>query len=663
MATQTNVNITRQDPEIEAFRLGLLDDTQSLVRDQIFGQNVQNLRDQGLSENQILERLNLTTDAEGNPLSEEEMAANLERVGNISQDQLFSPPDYETAGISEGEQQAVDLAQEGIGGYQPFLDDAESTLGQASDLMTGAAAGLGTAGDAAMAEARTGQANLGQAIQGGRDVAATTAGQISDAVGAQRGIAGDASQALASQALAGQAGIGQAVQQGQREADIGQAALSGTSNFARQVAGQTQQGMLGQARRGQVGADVAAQRARASTADAQRQLRDAGNFGMGAARSGIGQLQGTTGGFDPQGIGSFMNQYEDAAVQQAMQDIAAAGAQQRKAIGDAETFAGGSRRIRGEVERGMLSENILKEQGRTAASMRQAGFESAAQRAQKAFEDQMGRGQSAAMGTGELGQAGASTQVDAAGRAGQLGLGAEGLAQTGSLQGAQLGMEAYGTGGQMGLDAAGLRQRGDIAGTQFGMSAADAARAGATTGAELGMGAAETGARLGMGAEQAGITGSQIAGQMGMSAEEAAARGAIAGTGLGMDAVRTDMAAEQGIGSLGGQLAGVGMNQATLGGQTSALGAADIDRLITTGGLERGIEQAGIEADRMTDLQAYSQPYQQYGFMSDIYSGVPTGSSTTQVASMPRTNPVQTAVGLGIGAYGAATGAQQAGLF
>jgi hypothetical protein len=222
-------------------------------------------------------------------------------------------------------------------------------------------------------------------------------------------------------------------------------------------------------------------------------------------------------------------------------------------------------------------------------------------------------------------------------------------------------------------------------GAQLGMTAADAARAGATTGAQLGMdaagqgmqarmnaagqgaqlgmGAAETGARLGMGAESAGISGADIYGRYGMGAEDAAARGAVAGTGLGMDAIRTSMSANQGIAGLGGQMAGMGMNYANLGQMLSGLSAADIDRLMTTGGLDRGITQTQIDANRMTDLQNYSQPFQQYGFLSDIYSQVPTGSSTMQVSSMPQANPFQTAVGLGIGAYGAMSGAQQAGIF
>ena len=538
MATQTQTVINRQDPEIEAYRLGLLGDTQQLVRDQIFGRNVQNLRQQGLSNEDIAERLGREiTDVEG-----------------ITADQVFAPPDYETAKISANEQRAIDLASEGVGAYQPYLDRAGLGLDDAASLMGEAAGGLRGTGAEAMRQAQMGQAGLD----------ASTAGS--------RGIAGAASGALASQALAGQEGLTGAAQFGQR------------------------------------GAGEAAQRARASTMAAQQALTDAGRFGRGAAESGIGQLAGTTGGFDPSGIGAFMNQYEDSAVQQALADISEAGERRRSQIG-ADAAAAGAFGSRRQLREGMLDEEILDQQTRAATQMRQAGFESAAQRAQQAFEQQQARRQSAAMGTGQLGQAGAGTSISAAGQGGQLGLSAEQLAQTGSLQGAQLGLSAAGQGAGLGMDAA------------------------------------KTGATLGL------------------TAEEAAARGAIAGTGLGMDALRTRMAESQGIAGLGGQMAGVGMNYANLGQLGQSLSASDLDRLMTTGGLGRGIDQAQIDALRMSNLQNYSQPYQQYGFLSDIYSGVPTGSSTMQVSSMPSANPFQTAVGLGIGAYGAATGAKNAGIF
>ena len=538
MAEQIQTVINRQDPEIEAYRLGLLGDTQQLVRDQIFGRNVQNLRQQGLSNEDIAERLGREiTDVEG-----------------ITADQVFAPPDYETAKISANEQRAIDLASEGVGAYQPYLDRAGLGLDDAASLMGEAAGGLRGTGAEAMRQAQMGQAGLD----------ASTAGS--------RGIAGAASGALASQALAGQEGLTGAAQFGQR------------------------------------GAGEAAQRARASTMAAQQALTDAGRFGRGAAESGIGQLAGTTGGFDPSGIGAFMNQYEDSAVQQALADISEAGERRRSQIG-ADAAAAGAFGSRRQLREGMLDEEILDQQTRAATQMRQAGFESAAQRAQQAFEQQQARRQSAAMGTGQLGQAGAGTSISAAGQGGQLGLSAEQLAQTGSLQGAQLGLSAAGQGAGLGMDAA------------------------------------KTGATLGL------------------TAEEAAARGAIAGTGLGMDALRTRMAESQGIAGLGGQMAGVGMNYANLGQLGQSLSASDLDRLMTTGGLGRGIDQAQIDALRMSNLQNYSQPYQQYGFLSDIYSGVPTGSSTMQVSSMPSANPFQTAVGLGIGAYGAATGAKNAGIF
>lgn len=667
MATQTQVNISRQDPEIEAYRLGLLGDTQQLVRDQIFGQNVQNLRNQGLDDAAIAERL-------GRDVAD---------VGNISQDQLFGPPGYEVADLSANEQQAIDLAG-GVGAYQPMLDQAGLRLDDAASLMNEAAGGFRDAESLAFDEARAGQQGIQDAIAGGRTIAADTRSDIQDAVNAQRNIAGSAGEALASQALAGQQGLSSAASQGQAgiqdavdqsrsEALAGQAALGQTTDFAKNIASQGAQGMLGEAELGKQGAQTAADRARASTLEAQKSLADAGAFGRETAESGIGQLAGTTGGFDPSGIGSFMSQYEDAAVQQALADIGEAGERRRAQIG-ADAAAAGAFGSRRQLREGMLDEEILDQQKRAAVEMRAAGFESAANRAQKAFEDQMSRGQSAAIGTADIGQAGAGTSIDAASRGGQLGLEAEGLAQTGSLQGAKLGMDAYGSGAQLGMDAAGLGQRGDIAGTQFGMGAADAARAGATTGAQLGMdaagqgaqlgmGAAETTARLGMGAETSGITGADIYGRMGMGAEDTALRGSVAGTGMGMDAVRTGLSADQGIASLGGQMAGLGMNYGSLGQLGQTLSASDIDRLLVTGGLDRGQNQAGLDATRMTNLQNYSQPFQQYGFLSDIYSGVPTGSSTMQVSSMPTANPYQTAVGLGIGAYGAATGAQQAGIF
>ena len=72
-----------------------------------------------------------------------------------------------------------------------------------------------------------------------------------------------------------------------------------------------------------------------------------------------------------------MNQYEDAAVQQALRDIQRAGDIQQQGVAAQAVGAGafgGSRQAVAEQE---LQRNILEQQGRTAAGMRQQGFESA----------------------------------------------------------------------------------------------------------------------------------------------------------------------------------------------------------------------------------------------------------------------------------------------
>ena len=118
----------------------------------------------------------------------------------------------------------------------------------------------------------------------------------------------------------------------------------------------------------------------------------------------------------------------------------------------------------------------------------------------------------------------------------------------------------------------------------------------------------------------------------------------------------------QGIGQLGTSLAGMGIQQAGLGEMQQGMNTRDVQNLMTVGANERGIEQLGLDATRMSNLQRYSQPYQQYGFVSDVYSGTPTGSSTITASSAPQTSPFQTAVGLGIGGLSAASGASSAGL-
>ena len=82
--------------------------------------------------------------------------------------------------------------------------------------------------------------------------------------------------------------------------------------------------------------------------------------------------------------------------------------------------------------------------------------------------------------------------------------------------------------------------------------------------------------------------------------------------------------------------------------------AQDIQSLMGTGGTQRGIAQAQLEATRQTQLQAIQEPYQRVAFASDIQSGVPSASQQRlQTTYAPQPSPLGQAVGTGIGAYAA----------
>jgi len=434
MSLSETIVTNRQDPAIEAYRLGLLQDVQGFTGGQIFGQNVQNLRKQGLSDQQISDRLSTAaTGTEGEEGYNAGRTYSLDEVSGINQNAQYAPPDYQIAGLSPSEQTAINRAQQGVGSYQPYLDRGDQSI---------------------------------------------------------------------------RSGI---------------SSLYGTG--------------------------------------AQFDPTNARNF----ANQGIAAYGQTTAGYDPASAKAYMNEYEDAAVQQALADVARAGQVQQAQLGANAVSSGAFGGARQGIQESELGRNTLMQQGRTAAQMRAAGYESAAQRSQQAFEQQMGRGQNAAAQRAQMG-----------------------------LQAGQFGSQTY--------EQAMARKQA----------------------------AAQNAANLGMSAEQFAATGMENA-----------------------------MARRQAQASGYGQL---GIQQAGLGEMRANLGSMDLQNLMGTGALERGNRQAGLDALRLSNLQRYTQPYQQYGFLSDIYSGTPSGSSTLTAASAPQTSPFQSMLGLGIAGLSAAGGAQKAGL-
>ncbi len=650
-----NTSITRQDPNIEKYRRALLADVQQFIANQV--QNPQ------------------------------------------------APPAYQVAGLGQPELDAIALAQQGVGQYAPYLQgganaiiggqnyiqqggipalqQAMTSMGGGQDFINQAAQLAGDTRNIPYAYQAAANQGIQDAVQLGTGMGAGALAQLqqSSALGStladlgaeSRQFGFDAAGDIRNQAAASAAGTqGAQDVMGTNIGDLGTiqqmageglrgAAGSGIAGLDAATAG-----MRGQAAAGQQGVATAADRARQSVANAQQ------------------LLGGTTGQFDPGGIGAFMSQYEDQAVQQALADVARQGEIQQNQLAAQQVSAGAFGGSRGAIAEAELGRNVLEQQGRTAAQMRQAGFTDAANRAQTAFEAAQGRGQTAA------------TQM------GNLGLSAEQLAQTGSLQGAQLGLSAEQGAAKNAAQMAQLGMSAEQIAGQLGISVEQAQNA-----------AAQGIATLGQGQARLGMQGAQAAGQMGIAGLGQAGSQTQAGANIGMQGGQAmgnlanqmgnlglqgaqqqgqlglqfgqlgqaDVAQllamggqqqnlGQGLGALAGQygqfgtqLGALGGQQANIGSMLSSLGSRDLSNLITSGALERGIRQAGLDATRLTTTAQQAQPYQQYGFLSDIYMGVPTSQQTVTATSTPQVSPFQTALGLGIQGLSAAGGAREAGLF
>jgi len=744
-----NTSITRQDPNIEKYRRALLADVQQFIANQV--QNPQAppaYQVAGLGQPE-LDAIALAQQGVG------QYAPYLQGGANA----IIGGQNY----IQQGGIPALQQAMTSMGGGQDFINQAAQLAGNtrnipyayqaaanqgiqdAVQLGTGMGAGalaqlqqssaLGSTladlgaesrqfGFDAAGDIRNQAATSAAGTQGAQDVLGTNIGDL----GTIQQMAGEGLRGAAGSGIAGldaaTAGMrGQAAATGQALGGFAQGAqdiagtaganLRGLNAPLGQGLGAATTGARGAAATGQQGAATAAQNARQSVAAAQQ------------------MLGGTTGQFDPGGIGAFMSQYEDQAVQQALADVARQGEIQQNQLAAQQVGAGAFGGSRGAIAQAELGRNVLEQQGRTAAQMRQAGFTDAANRAQTAFEAAQGRGQTAA------------TQM------GNLGLSAEQLAQTGSLQGAQLGLSAeqQASANQQAIAQTGMnieqlaastgmsaqQLSGQFAGQagQMGMTAEQGAAKNAAQMAQLGMSAEQIAGQLGISVEQAqnaaaqgiatlgqgqarlGMQGAQAAGQMGIAGLGQAGSQTQAGANIGMQGGQAmgnlanqmgnlglqgaqqqgqlglqfgqlgqaDVAQllamggqqqnlGQGLGALAGQygqfgtqLGALGGQQANIGSMLSSLGSRDISNLITSGALERGIRQAGLDATRLTTTAQQAQPYQQYGFLSDIYMGVPTSQQTVTATSTPQVSPFQTALGLGIQGLSAAGGAREAGLF
>ena len=178
---------------------------------------------------------------------------------------------------------------------------------------------------------------------------------------------------------------------------------------------------------------------------------------------------------------------------------------------------------------------------------------------------------------------------------------------------------------------------------------ADIARQGAIQQNQLGAGAVGAGA---FGGSRQGIAQGEIA--RNVMDQQARTGAQLRSQGFAQAQQSAQQAAQQQLrqAQLGGQL---GVSQAGLGQLGQQMGVQDINTLLGIGGLQQGQTQKGLDIARTNELAQQSLPYQQVGFMSDIFRGVPALQQTFSKSSTPAPSATSQMLGLaqaGIGAYG-----------
>ena len=166
---------------------------------------------------------------------------------------------------------------------------------------------------------------------------------------------------------------------------------------------------------------------------------------------------------------------------------------------------------------------------------------------------------------------------------------------------------------------------------------------------------------------QAAQTGLQAVGQGAFGGSRAAIQQAEIGrnraSALAQAQAQNFLQAQQAQGTQAEALGTLGLRQAAIGQQGQQQALQDIETQFNLGKQQQGQQQAELEAKRQSDLSQLYEPYQRYGFLSDIYKGAPTTQQTLTSATAPNVSPAQQYLGLGIAGLSAAAGASKAGLF
>jgi hypothetical protein len=108
----------------------------------------------------------------------------------------------------------------------------------------------------------------------------------------------------------------------------------------------------------------------------------------------------------------------------------------------------------------------------------------------------------------------------------------------------------------------------------------------------------------------------------------------------------------QGMGALGQGLGALGMQQAQLGEAQQGLSLNDVNTMLSLGGQEQAQRQAEMDALYRNQMAVYQQPFQQLGFYSDVFQGMPTAQMTQTQTVQPPPSVISQLGGLATGLYG-----------
>jgi hypothetical protein len=329
------------------------------------------------------------------------------------------------------------------------------------------------------------------------------------------------------------------------------------------------------------------------------------------AGMGPQQYQGTQfqTGLGPVGsVQDYMNQYQqgvtDIAAREARRQAAIAGAGEKAQFAKAGAF-GGARQAIAQAER---ERNLAQQIG----DIQQKGLAGAFEAAQKQRLSEAGMGLEAQRALEQSRQYGA-------------GLTQQGLGQLLQARQAQEASRQFGA--QQGMQASQLQ-------AQYGLSAQQAQEAARQFNAGQQMTAAQLQSQFGMDAQKANemarqfqqqqsMQAAQLGAQYGTEAQRMAEQSRQYGADFGLRALQQQMAAAQGLGTIGGQQFG-----SQLEGLRAILGA---------GGTQRDIEQQGITALMNEYNKQMMWPYQQLQFQQSMMAGLPVAAQGTT----PNISPFQ----------------------